>query len=30
MPPLLPHAIAAKSATMMLLVQIKLPKRAVA
>jgi len=26
MPPLLPHAIAAKSATMMLLVQIKLPK----
>jgi len=28
MPPLLPHAIAAKSATMMLLVQIKLPKRA--
>ncbi|HZL65846.1 MAG TPA: cupin domain-containing protein [Candidatus Limnocylindrales bacterium] len=30
MPPLLPHAIAAKSATMMMLVQIKLPKRAVA
>jgi quercetin dioxygenase-like cupin family protein len=30
MPPLLPHAIAAKSATMMLLVQIKLPKRAAA
>jgi len=30
MPPLLPHAISAKSATMMLLVQIKLPKRAVA
>jgi len=28
MPPLLPHAIAAKAATMMLLVQIKLPKRA--
>ncbi len=26
MPPLLPHAIAARSATMMLLVQIKLPK----
>ena len=30
MPPLLPHAIAAKSATMMLLVQIKLPKQAIA
>jgi quercetin dioxygenase-like cupin family protein len=29
MPPLLPHAIAAKTATMMLLVQIKTPKSAV-
>ena len=28
MPPLLPHAIAAKAPTMMLLIQIKLPKRA--
>ena len=27
MPPLLPHAIAAKSATTMLLIQIKLPKK---
>jgi quercetin dioxygenase-like cupin family protein len=30
MSPLLPHAIAARSATMMLLGQIKLPKRVVA
>ena len=30
MPPLLPHGIAAKTATMMLLVQVKVPKRTAA